>query len=77
MFDDGGSGRSVKNMAGCHQSHAVRVAVGETLRAAELAQEGKRIGEEEGHYESGRRRAAMRATGASGWSGTPRGRARA
>ncbi len=55
VFDDDGSGRPVKNMAGCHQSHAVRVAVGETLRAAELAREGKRIGEEEGHYESGRR----------------------
>ncbi len=55
VFDDDGSGRLVKKMAGYHQFHAVRAAVGETLRAAELQQEERRVGEEEGRYESGRR----------------------
>ena len=36
VFEDDGSGRLVKKMAGYHQFHAVQVAVGETLRAAEL-----------------------------------------
>ena len=36
VFDDDGSGRLVKKMAGYHQFHAVRAAVSETLRAAEL-----------------------------------------
>ena len=36
VFEDDGSGKLVKKMAGYHQFHAVRVAVGETLRAAEL-----------------------------------------
>ena len=35
-FEDDGSGKLVKKMAGYHQFHAVRVAVQETLRAAEL-----------------------------------------
>jgi type I restriction enzyme R subunit len=35
--DSGGGGRIAKKMAGYHQLHAVQVAVGETLRAAELA----------------------------------------
>ena len=34
VFEDDGSGVLVKKMAGYHQFHAVRVAVGETLRAA-------------------------------------------
>ena len=54
VFDDG-SGKLDKKMAGYHQFHAVRAAVGETLRAAELQQEERRVGEEEGRYESGRR----------------------
>ena len=37
VFEDDGGGRIVKKMAGYHQFHAVRVAVAETLRAAELA----------------------------------------
>lgn len=37
VFEDDGSGRLAKKMAGYHQFHAVRVAVSETLRAAELA----------------------------------------
>ena len=36
VFEDDGSGKLVKKMAGYHQFHAVRTAVGETLRAAEL-----------------------------------------
>ena len=36
VFEDGGSGLLVKKMAGYHQFHAVRTAVGETLRAARL-----------------------------------------
>ena len=51
VFEDG-SGAPVKKMAGYHQFHAVRVAVDETLRAAEL----RRVGaaEDGRHYESGR-----------------------
>ena len=51
VFEDG-SGAPVKKMAGYHQFHAVRVAVDETLRAAEL----RRVGAAEAgrHYESGR-----------------------
>jgi len=37
VFEDDGSGKLDKKMAGYHQFHAVQVAVGETLRAAELA----------------------------------------
>lgn len=49
VFEDDG-GRIIKKMAGYHQFHAVRAAVGETLRAAELA----RAAEDHGRYESGR-----------------------
>jgi len=49
VFEDDG-GKLVKKMAGYHQFHAVRAAVGETLRAAELA----RAAEDHGRYESGR-----------------------
>ncbi|KGQ21515.1 type I restriction endonuclease subunit R [Thermus filiformis] len=38
VFEDNGSGRLAKKMAGYHQFHAVRVAVQETLRAANLAE---------------------------------------
>ena len=55
VFDDDGSGKLVKKMAGYHQFHAVRVAVGETLRAAELQQEERSVSEKGGRYESGRR----------------------
>ncbi|TAK43991.1 MAG: type I restriction endonuclease subunit R [Betaproteobacteria bacterium] len=50
VFEDDG-GRIVKKMAGYHQFHAVQVAVGETLRAAELS----RAAEPEGRYEAGRK----------------------
>ncbi len=53
VFEDDGSGRVVKKMAGYHQFHAVQVAVGETLRAAELRRAGDRIAEPEGRYEAG------------------------
>jgi type I restriction enzyme R subunit len=55
VFDDDGSGKLDKKMAGYHQFHAVRAAVGETLRAAELQQEEQRVGEDSGRYETGRR----------------------
>ena len=55
VFDDDGSGKLIKKMAGYHQFHAVRTAVGETLRAAELQRSETRIAEEGGRYESGRR----------------------
>ncbi len=54
VFDDDGSGALVKKMAGYHQFHAVRVAVDETLRAAELRKEAEIAGEEHGRYEAGR-----------------------
>ena len=50
VFEDDG-GRIVKKMAGYHQFHAVQVAVGETLRAAEL----QRVAEPEGRFEAGRK----------------------
>ena len=55
VFDDDGSGALVKKMAGYHQFHAVRVAVAETLRAAELQLTATRIAEVRGRYESGRK----------------------
>jgi type I restriction enzyme R subunit len=54
VFEDDGSGRLVKKMAGYHQFHAVQVAVGETLRAAELAR-ADRVAEPLGGYEAGRK----------------------
>ena len=52
-FDDDGSGALAKKMAGYHQFHAVRVAVGETLRAARLQRSQARVAEEHGRYEAG------------------------
>ena len=54
VFDDDGSGRLVKKMAGYHQFHAVRTAVHETLRAAELQREELLIREKDHHRESGK-----------------------
>lgn len=54
VFEDEGSGRILKKIAGYHQFHAVQVAVRETLRAAELARAGQ-VGERRGHYETGRK----------------------
>jgi len=53
VFEDEG-GRIVKKMAGYHQFHAVQVAVGETLRAAELAR-ADQVAEARGGYEAGRK----------------------
>ena len=55
VFEDDGGGALVKKMAGYHQFHAVRVAVGETLRAAALQREARETGEGGGRYEAGRR----------------------
>jgi len=52
VFEDNGGGTLVKKMAGYHQFHAVQVAVGETLRAAELAR-ADRVAERQGRYEAG------------------------
>ncbi len=54
VFEDDGSGRLVKKIAGYHQFHAVQVAVAETLRAAKLARGGQ-IAEQLGRYEAGRK----------------------
>ena len=55
VFEDDGGNRLTKKMAGYHQFHAVQVAVGETLRAAELQRGGYPAGEELGRYEAGRK----------------------
>ncbi len=55
VFEDDGSGALVKKMAGYHQFHAVRVAVTETLRAAELELATGQVVERFGRYESGRK----------------------
>ena len=52
VFEDDGGGALSKKMAGYHQLHAVRVAVDETLRAAELRR-GLTAEVDEGHYEAG------------------------
>ena len=54
VFEDDGSGKLAKKMAGYHQFHAVETAVGETLRAAALRQEARRVAERVGRYEAGR-----------------------
>ena len=53
VFEDD-SGELAKKMAGYHQFHAVQAAVGETLRAAALQEETRRIAETGGRYEAGR-----------------------
>ncbi len=54
VFEDEGGGRLIKKVAGYHQFHAVRVAVEETLRAAQLRSAGE-AAEEPGRYEAGKR----------------------
>jgi type I restriction enzyme R subunit len=44
VFEDPGGGALAKKIAGYHQFHAVNVAVEETLRAADLAQEAEEAG---------------------------------
>jgi type I restriction enzyme R subunit len=53
VFEDTGGDNLIKKIAGYHQFHAVRVAVGETLRAAALRQEGDRVAELRAGYEAG------------------------
>ena len=53
VFEDDGSGALAKKTAGYHQIHAVRAAVAETLRAAQLAAAG-RVAERAGGYETGK-----------------------
>jgi type I restriction enzyme R subunit len=55
VFEDDGGGRLAKKMAGYHQFHAVQVAVGETLRAAELRRAADEVAETPGRYEAGLR----------------------
>ena len=55
VFEDDG-GRVVKKMAGYHQFHAVRAAVDETLRAAEMVRSRRGLEEEQGRYDAGGRR---------------------
>ena len=50
VFEDDGGGKLAKLMAGYHQFHAARVAVLETVRAAEMSQ----VAEPPGRYETGR-----------------------
>ncbi len=53
VFEDDGSGRIIKKMAGYHQFHAVNVAVEETLRAAQIGAVRKDIKDEQGRWEAG------------------------
>ena len=55
VFDDDGSGALEKKMAGYHQFHAVRYAVDETLRAAELHRKVDRTVDTRGRYETGQK----------------------
>jgi len=55
VYEDLGGGKLAKKMAGYHQFHAVQVAVNETLRAAQLQIEAKRVREVGGGYEAGRK----------------------
>ncbi|MCX5852562.1 MAG: type I restriction endonuclease subunit R [Deltaproteobacteria bacterium] len=54
VFEDDGSAKLVKKMAGYHQFHAVNVAVEETLRAAEFEDEATTDRPPGGRYETGR-----------------------
>ena len=55
VFEDAGGGTLAKKMAGYHQFHAVQVAVGETLRAAELYRAADRVAEAGSRYEAGQK----------------------
>jgi type I restriction enzyme, R subunit len=55
VFEDDGSGALAKKTAGYHQFHAVRAAVAETLRAAQLRAVEDRVAEQAGGYEAGKR----------------------
>jgi len=53
VFEDDGSGRLAKKMAGYHQFHAVETAVGQTLRAAALWQKARKVAEPDAEYDIG------------------------
>jgi len=53
VFEDDGGGRLAKKMAGYHQFHAVETAVGQTLRAAALWQEARKVAEPDAEYDIG------------------------
>jgi type I restriction enzyme, R subunit len=53
LFEDSSGVPLSKKIAGYHQFHAVNVAVGETLRAAQAQAVPERIADERGHYEAG------------------------
>ncbi len=53
VFEDDGSGKLDKKVAGYHQFHAVQVAVAETLRASRLRADADHVAEEAGRYEAG------------------------
>ena len=55
VFEDDGSGRLAKKMAGYHQFHAVRTGVAETLRAQARERDERQVAEERGRYETGQR----------------------
>ena len=55
VFDDDGSGKLVKKMAGYHQFHAVKAAVEETLRATELQEKASRTATRRGGAPGDRR----------------------
>ena len=55
VFEDDGSGRLAKKMAGYHQFHAVRAGVAETLRAKAGDHDLKQVAEARGRYETGLR----------------------
>jgi len=56
VYEDFGDGKLSKKLAGYHQFHAVQVAVGETLRAAQRQVEADRAKEARGRYEAGQKR---------------------
>ncbi len=53
VFDDDGSGKLAKKLAGYHQVHAVEAAVQETLRAAALRKEADQAAEARRQYSTG------------------------
>ncbi len=55
VFDDDGSGKLVKKMAGYHQFHAIQAAVEETLRATELQERASRTATRQGGKPGDRR----------------------
>ncbi len=73
VFEDDGGGALVKKMAGYHQFHAVETAVTETCARQSFDRRCRRFARRDAATSP----AVSRATGASAWSGTRKGRARA